>query len=134
MQHPDSDNARWGGIWFAKYSAMFVFPILILVVFFYDDDGWFLGLSAYWAASITLLAWRKVSVAIGRGWRIGLAIVMAVSWAYATAFVLGVPGDTKICYDRVRAATRGSTTVNLGPDPYCDGIPLQDVKPGEVMP
>ena len=128
MHHPDSNSARWGGIWFSIYSAMFVFPVLLLVVFFHDEDGWFLGISAYWAASIALLAWRKLNVDTGWRWRIGLILVIVVSWAYATAFVLAVPGDTKICYDRVRAATRGSATVNLGPDPLCEGIPLQDVE------
>lgn len=115
-------------VWFAIYAALFVLPLFILAVVFRDHDGWFLRLSILWALSVALLAWRGARGAIHWAWGALLARVMAGSWAYCTLLVLAVPGDTQICYDRVRPAGRGNMGYNLGPDPLCDGTPLQEVQ------
>jgi hypothetical protein len=129
LRHTDSGSRVTAPIWFAKYAALFVLPLLFLAVAFREHDGWFLGLSAYWAVSIAFLAWRKAKAGpIGWGWCGLLALVMVGSWAYCAMLVLAVPGDTQICYDRVMPTTRGSAGVNLGPSPFCEGTPLQDVQ------
>lgn len=115
-------------VWFAIYAALFVLPLVILLVVFLDHDDWFLRLSIFWALSVALLASRGTRGAIHWTWRALLAFVMAGSWAYCTLLVLAAPGDTQICYDRVSPASRTSLGYNLGPDPLCDGTPLQEVE------
>jgi hypothetical protein len=128
MQHPDSDSAQWGAIWFAKYAFYFGFPLVALFIAFHERSGWFAGLSAYWFLAVVIFAWRAVNANVALGWRIGLVGVMLASWAFTLAWAFAPPGDTKICYDRLDKPHVWSTTINRGPDPYCDGIPLQDVE------
>lgn len=128
MEHPASDSAQWGGIWFAKYAAYFGLPLVLLFAIFHDRPAWFAGLSAYWFASITFFAWRATNAQVAWGWRIGLGLVMLGAWSFTLAWAFAPAGDTKICYDRLEKPHIWSPIINRGPDPYCDGIPLQDVQ------
>ena len=128
MQHPDSGTRRWAQIWFAKYCLIYGLPLLFLIIAFHDAENWFLFLSLFWSVSVAYLAWRASDEMVGRKIKALFAIVMLVSWGYGTAAVLSGPGDTKVCYDRIEQTTRWGPMINRGPGPYCDGIPLQDVK------
>ena len=127
MRHPDNDTSLWPRIWLAKYGVLHGLVLAFLVMAFYAQDYWFFGLSAYVTAATALFAWRAANHRVTRGWRISLGLIILASWAFAAVIVLATPGDTKICYDRLRQPHRWAPTVNIGPDPLCDGIPVRDV-------
>ena len=128
MQHPDSGTRRWAQIWFAKYCLIYGLPLLFLIIAFHDAENWFLFLSLFWSVSVAYLAWRASNEMVSFAVRAAFGCVMVASWAYSFMAVYSSPGDTKICYDRIESITRWGPMINRGPGPYCDGIPLQDVK------
>lgn len=130
MRHPDSDTQGWALTWFAKYALLFGIPLLFLLIAFHDDRRWFFGLALYWTCAIAFFAWRAMSAQVTLRWRIGLAAVILASLGYCTLAVLAGPGDTVICYDRLRQPHRWAPIQNLGPDPYCRGVPLDAVETG----
>ena len=128
MRHPDSYTARWPLIWFAKYSLYFGVPLVFLVIAFWREDSWFIGLSTFWAVGVAILAWQAVNEKVSLKWRVGLAVFIFTAWTYCVALVVAGPGDTTICYDELRSTGLWTRTMNLGPSPYCAGTPLQDVQ------
>lgn len=130
MKHPDSDTSTWPHIWLAKYAVLYGLVLAFLVMAFYEQDYWFLGLSAYLTGATAFFARRAANERIAWGWRTGLAAIILTCWAFATVIVFATPGDTKICYDRLSKPHIWAPTFNMGPDPLCDGIPLRDVKTG----
>lgn len=127
MRHPESGSASWGGLWFAKFCLYFVVPLVFLVIAFHDREAWFVGLSVYWIAAIVFFARRASGPNVSLLWRLGLGAVMLASWGYAMLAVYAPTDGTRICYDRIITPHRWAMAVNLGPDPLCDGIPLDQV-------
>lgn len=128
MEHPDKSTNGWAGVWFIKYSAIYGFPLLFVCIAFMDSEGWFLILAGYLTLAVTFLAWRDANEQVTWRWRIGLAAVMTVSLAF-TAMIAFIPtGDANICYDRVSKPHMWAPFVNRGPDPNCQGTPLEQVK------
>lgn len=128
MQHPDAESRGWELIWFGKYSLLFLLPLVFLIIAFFEQKWWFLGLSVYLVCAIAFLSWRAMHGNVKKRWRIGLATVIGVSWSYCLLVVFAGPGDTKICYDRLHRPHYWLPLQNLGPSPSCEGVPLQDVE------
>lgn len=87
-----------------------------------------LGLSAYLMLMVAYFAWRAANGSVRVRWRIGLGGVILSSWSFIMFATFIPEGGTKICYDRFVRAHLWGPLVNLGPDPYCDGIPFDQVR------
>ncbi len=128
MKHPDSDSDGWELIWFGKYALMFGLPLVFTIIAFSEQPWWFLGITSYLFCAVSFLAWRAINDNVKLRWRVGLALLIILSWTYTLLLVFAGEGDTQICYDRVQPTTYRGPMQNLGPDPNCKGIPLQDVQ------
>ena len=113
-------------IWFARL-ALYYFPLLlILFVALADREKPWLAASLVLSA-VVLWAALKTRQQASNFFRIALLVSMAIAWSYLSILAFAGPGDTQICYDRVRQTAFRGPLVNEGPDPYCEGRTLDDL-------
>ena len=124
MRDPVSQPATWPFQWFGIYSLAYALPLLIVAVLLLEREAVFVGISACLTLAVGWHAWRSASGRVGILWRIALGAVMSATLAYALLLVLAPAGETGICYDRLVKKHPWARIENLGPDPYCRGIPI----------
>ena len=121
------EGRRWPFYWFAINAVLYCAPSVVLGLVLLDREWFFVTLSVCLTFGMLVLAWRVADERIGILWWAMLLGVMALCCGYMTAVVFWPEGDTPICYDRVSQSHFRGPLVNRGPDPMCQGIPLQNL-------
>tara|TARA_R100001129_G_C5258431_1_gene230385 strand:- start:44 stop:463 length:420 start_codon:yes stop_codon:yes gene_type:complete len=127
MPNPESRSAILPFRWLGAYGLAFSIPVLLMAIALMEHESVFVGLSACLALLVGYQAWRSARGRIGLVWRGALAGVMLVMWAFGLALIYAPPGEAGICYDRFIKQRPWGPIENLGPDPYCKGVPIEAV-------
>lgn len=125
MRNLENQSATWPFQWFGAYGLAYCLPLLVMAVLLLEHETWFIGLSSCLTLLIGYHAWCSSKGQVAPLWRVAFAIMMAGIWGYTLLLVLAPAGDTKICYDRLRKTHPWARIENLGPDPYCKGVPIE---------
>lgn len=128
MSGPEGRPAVLAFQWFGLYGLAYCIPLLVLTVALMDREVLFVALSSCLALAVSYHAWRSARGRVGLTWRIWFGVMMAAGWAIALALVFAPPGETGICYDRLFKNRPWGPVENLGPDPYCKGVPIEAVE------